>query len=96
MENSKNTLLETGRKVLEAAWGLIRTSGEATANFMGRAAGHAVVFVKDQTGALVRTAGGKAKEVAREHRQGLLTAAAIVSGLVMAASLIALLLGRKK
>ena len=96
MENIKNTLLETGKKVLEAALKLVRATAEATANLMGRAAGHAVVFVKDQGGALVRTAGGKAKEMAKDHRQGLLMAAAIVSGLVMAASLAGLLLGRKK
>ena len=60
------------------------------------ATGHAVVFVKDQTGALVRTAGGKAKEVARDHRQTLLLIAAVVSALALIASLLGLLLGKKK
>ena len=81
---------------LDSALTLVRATAEATANLLGRAAGHAVVFVKDQTGALVRTAGGKAKEVARDHRQTLLLIAAVVSALALIASLLGLLLGKKK
>ncbi len=96
MEQIKETLLATGKKALNSALTLARATAEATANLLGRAAGHAVVFVKDQTGALVRTAGGKAKEVARDHRQTLLLIAAVVSALALIASLLGLLLGKKK
>ena len=96
MEQIKETLLATGKKALNSALTLVRATAEATANLLGRAAGHAVVFVKDQTGALVRTAGGKAKEVDRDHRQTLLLIAAVVSALALIASLLGLLLGKKK
>lgn len=96
MEQIMTTLTETGKKLLSSALTLVRGTAEATANLLGRAAGHTVVFVKDQTGALVRTAGGKAKEVARDHRQTLLLIAAVVSGLALIASLAGLLLGKKR
>jgi len=96
MEQIMTTLTDTGKKLLGSALGLVRATAEATANLLGRAAGHAVVFVKDQTGALVRTAGGKAKEAARDHRQTLLLIAAAVSALALIASLVGLLLGKKR
>ena len=96
MEQIKTALLETGKNILNAALSLVRTTAGATAALLGRAAGHAVVFAREKGGALVKTAGGKAKAAAQDHRQGLLIAAAVVSGLALAASLAGLLLGRKK
>ena len=96
MEQLKETVLETGKKLLKGALGLMRTTAEATANLMGRAAGHAVVFAREKGGALVKSAGCKAKAAAQDHRQVLLIAVAVVSGLALAASLAGLLLGRKK
>ena len=96
MEQIKSSLLEAGRKLAQSALTLVRATAEATANMLGRAAGHAVVFAKDKGNALVKTAGGRAKAAAQDHRQGLLIAAAAVSGVVLAASLLGLLLGRKK
>ncbi len=96
MEQIVTTLTETGKKLLQAALKLVRGTAETTANMLGRAAGHAVVFLKDQTGALARTAGGKAKAVARDHRQTLLIIGAAISALALIASLAGLLLGKKK
>ena len=96
MEQLKETVLETGKKLLKGALGLMRTTAEATANLMGRAAGHAVVFAKEKGGELVKTTGGKVKTTVKDHRQGLLLIAACVSGAVMVVSLIGYLLGRKK
>jgi len=96
MEQIKTALLETGKNILNAALSLVRTTAGVTADLLGRAAGHAVVFAREKGGALVKTAGGKAKAAAQDHRQGLLIAAAAVSGLALAASLLGLLLGRKK
>jgi hypothetical protein len=96
MEQIKSSLLEAGRKLAQSALTLVRATAEATANMMGRAAGHAVVFAREKGGELVKTAGGKAKAAAQDHRQVLLIAAAVVSGLALAASLAGLLLGRKK
>ena len=96
MEQLKKAVLETGKTLLQGALGLMRTTAEATANLMGRAAGHAVVFAKDKCGALVKATGGKVKAAAQDHRQGLLLIAACVSGAVMIASLLGYLLGRKK
>lgn len=95
MEQIKTALLETGKNILNAALSLVRTTAGATADLLGRAAGHAVVFAREKGGALVKTAGGKAKAAAQDHRQVLLIAAA-VSGAVMIASLTGYLLGRKK
>ena len=96
MEQIKSSLLEAGRNLAQSALTLVRATAEATANMMGRAAGHAVVFAREKGGALVKTAGSKAKAAAQDHRQVLLIAAAVVSGLALAASLLGLLLGRKK
>ena len=96
MEQIKTALLETGKNILNAALSLVRTTAGATADLLGRAAGHAVVFAREKGGELVKTAGGKAKAAAQDHRQVLLIAAAVVSGLALAASLAGLLLGRKK
>ncbi len=96
MEQIKNSLLEAGRKLAQSALALVRATAEATANMMGRAAGHAVVFAREKGGELVRSTGGKAKTAARDHRQGLLLIAAAVSGAVMIASLTGYLLERKK
>ena len=96
MEQLKETVLETGKKLLRSALGLMRTTAEATANLLGRAARHAVVFARDKGGALVKATGGKVKAAAQDHRQGLLLIAAAVSGVIMAASLIGWFLGRKK
>ena len=96
MEQLKETVLETGKNLLRSALGLMRTTAEATANLMGRAAGHAVVFAKEKGGALVKSAGCKVKTTVKDHRQGLLLIAACVSGAVMVVSLIGYLLGRKK
>ena len=96
MEQIKTALLETGKKMLQGALALVKATATATADLMGRAAGHAVVFAKDKGGALVKDAGGKIKTAAKDHRQGLLLIAACVSGVIMAASLIGFLLGRKK
>ena len=96
MEQIKSSLLEAGRNLAQSALTLVRATAEATANMMGRAAGHAAVFAREKGGALVKTAGSKAKAAAQDHRQVLLIAAAVVSGLALAASLLGLLLGRKK
>ena len=96
MEQLKKTVMETGKKLLQGALGLMRTTAEATVNLMGRAAGHAVVFARDKGGALVKSAGGKVKATVKDHRQSLLLITAAVSGVIMAVSLIGWLLGRKK
>ncbi len=96
MEQIKTTVIEAGQKALQAALALMKGTAAATADLMGRAAGKAAGFMKEQTGALVRTAGGKAREVARDHRQTLLIIGAVISGLALIASLAGLLLGRKK
>ncbi|MBQ6117369.1 MAG: hypothetical protein IJL08_08655 [Oscillospiraceae bacterium] len=96
MEELKKTLLETGKNTLNAALSLVRTTAGATADLLGRAAGHAVKFAKEQGGELVKATGGKVKTAAQDHRQGLLLIAAAVSGVVMIASLVGYLLGRKK
>ena len=96
MEQIKTALLETGKNILNATLSLVRTTAGATADLLGRAAGHAVVFAREKGGALVKIAGGKAKTAAQDHRQGLLLIAAVVSGVIMAASLIGYFLGRKK
>ncbi len=95
MEQIKNSLLEAGRKLAQSALILVRATAEATANMMGRAAGHAVVFAKDAAGKLTKAAGSRVKTAAQDHRQGVLLIAAGVSGAVMLASLLAYFLGRK-
>ena len=94
MEQIMTTVSETGKKLLGAALNLLRTGAEAS--LAGRTAGAAAGLVKKQAGALARTAGDKAKTVARDHRQTLLIIAAAVSALALIASLAGLLLGRKK
>jgi hypothetical protein len=96
MEQIMTTVTETGKKLLGAALNLLRTGAEAGLSLAGKAAGAAAGLVKEQAGTLARTAGDKAKTVARDHRQTLLIIAAAVSALALIASLLGLLLGKKK
>ena len=96
MEEIKKTVLNVGKNLLDTALKLVKAGAEGAANVLGRLAGHAVAFVRDQGGAVVKSAGAKVKQVAADNRQTLLLIAAAVSGLVMIASLVGFLLGRKK
>ncbi|MBE6990799.1 MAG: hypothetical protein E7426_08695 [Ruminococcaceae bacterium] len=96
MEELKDTLVETGRRVLTTALQLLKDSADAAGSFLGRAAGHVVAFASNTGSTAVKTVAGKVKTFTRDNRQTLLLIGAVVSGLLMAASLIGFLLGKKR